>query len=73
MFEKPSVDKAAFVIWIATMWTLWNVRNEKTFENIILTVRKVLEEIKARTWSLLVAKNSKCNNLKFLKWHKILF
>ncbi|KAL8489476.1 hypothetical protein ACS0TY_025392 [Phlomoides rotata] len=50
-------DRLGASIWIGTIWYIWKCRNELLFEDTTPDPDKITEEIKARTWSWIAAKN----------------
>lgn len=63
-------SRMADTLWIGVVWTLWNVRNDRIFNDIIPEATKIWEEIKARMWSWLSVKYCKVRDTPFTVWAK---
>ena len=48
--SNKKIRKGHWLIWLATIWVLWKVRNDKIFNGKIYTVEEVVEEIKVLSW-----------------------
>ena len=46
-------EKAWLVIWFATVWNIWTARNRKVFQDEVINVEKILDNIKFSSWKWL--------------------
>ena len=44
------VKKGKGIIWLATMWVLWNTWNDKVFNEVNVEVDTIVEEVKVLAW-----------------------
>ncbi|KAL8459447.1 hypothetical protein ACS0TY_036799 [Phlomoides rotata] len=57
-------------IWIGTIWYIWKCRNERVFEGTVPSLGKITDEIKARTWSWIVAKRKGASLIPYVQWRR---
>jgi len=48
--RNKNVKKGLWLIWHATIWVLWKVRNEKIFKDTSFEVDEIVEKIKVLSW-----------------------
>ncbi|KAL8539947.1 hypothetical protein ACS0TY_001524 [Phlomoides rotata] len=48
--ERGAKAKAASTIWIGTVWSLWNLRNEVVFNKVTINVEREINKIKINVW-----------------------
>ncbi|KAL8506456.1 hypothetical protein ACS0TY_017376 [Phlomoides rotata] len=65
---NSSSEDVAVSIWVATVGTIWMMRNLAVFEEVKPSLSKASGEIKAITWSWLKAKSSIVHNFSFSEW-----
>jgi hypothetical protein len=47
---NKTVIKGLGLIWLATIWVLWKVRNDKIFKGANFAVGDIVEEVKVISW-----------------------
>lgn len=60
------MKKRGLVLWHSVVWTLWLERNVILFNNGKFDVGRIVELIKIRSWSGLVA--NKDRKIQFVRW-----
>ncbi|KAL8495555.1 hypothetical protein ACS0TY_019623 [Phlomoides rotata] len=63
--KSSKIDAA---IWLATIGSIWRVRNKLVFEGEKLNKLKIIGEIKATIWSWIVTNIGKKKDLSFANW-----
>ncbi|KAL8516890.1 hypothetical protein ACS0TY_015225 [Phlomoides rotata] len=58
----------AVCMWKCVVWLIWKVRNDIIFKGEQIENIKLLEELKVRLWSWLMAKNQRCSTWSFEDW-----
>lgn len=56
LWWTKSQKQGAWVLWIAVIWAIWNLRNNLIFRNGQLDIAKMLDGIQFKTWSWLRGK-----------------
>lgn len=51
--KEKRKEKSWLVIWFATIWNIWCARNRKVFQENVIIVDEVLENIKFLSWKWL--------------------
>jgi hypothetical protein len=51
--------KGFSIIWLAFVWAMWKVRNDRVFNNITVDTRSVVELIQRLSWQWFVSKTAK--------------
>jgi hypothetical protein len=51
--------KGFAVIWHAVLWVIWKVRNDRIFNNKLLTVEEVVDAVKLTAWRWYLGKLTK--------------
>ncbi|KEH39910.1 transmembrane protein, putative [Medicago truncatula] len=54
--SDKKVKKGKGIIWLATIWVLWNTRNEKVFNDVNVEVDAIVEEVKVLAWKWVMSK-----------------
>lgn len=47
---NKNIRKGRGLIWLATIWVLWNARNDKIFKGVNYGVESILDTIKVMSW-----------------------
>jgi hypothetical protein len=55
------------MIWLATLWVLWKVRNDKIFNGVHFEVDDVVEEVKVLSWRWLLSR-TKTKTCLYYEW-----
>ncbi|GFP87170.1 hypothetical protein PHJA_000860700 [Phtheirospermum japonicum] len=55
-------------IWLGVVWVLWKWRNDMVHNNVEIVEDKLVEEIKARTWSWISVKDHLGSSFSFKDW-----
>jgi hypothetical protein len=48
--ERNKVLKGKGIVWLATIWALWQSRNDKVFNDVNVEVEAIVEEVKVLAW-----------------------
>jgi hypothetical protein len=56
--RDKKVKRGKGVIWLATIWVLWNTRNDKVFNDANVKVDVIVEEVKVLAWKWAMCKMS---------------
>lgn len=57
------IRKGITLVWNATLWVLWNVRNGKIFETKDCAQEEVIEKIKVVSWKWFLSRMAKSSCL----------
>jgi len=55
---SKTIKKGRGLIWLATLWVLWKVRNDKIFNGVIFEVDDIVEEVKVLSWRWLLSRTN---------------
>lgn len=55
-------------IWECTSWLIWKTRNAILFRKEQIVMSKLVEELKARSWSWISTRNAKMLEYLFADW-----
>jgi len=56
-----------WLIWLATLWMLWKVRNDKIFKRLVYEVDEIVEEVKVLSWRWLLSR-TKTPGCLYYEW-----
>jgi hypothetical protein len=54
--RNKKIKKGRLMVWLATVWVLWKVRNDNIFNRKIHVVEEIVEEIKVLSWRWLLSR-----------------
>jgi len=54
--RNSKIKKGRWLVWLATLWLLWKVRNDSIFNQKIYKVEEVVEEIKVLSWRWILSR-----------------
>lgn len=67
-FERnKNIKMGRRLIWLATVWVLWKIRNDKIFNGVTYDVHDIVEEIKVLSWKWLLSR-TKTTFCLFYEW-----
>lgn len=55
---NKKVRKGLRLIWEAGIWVLWKARNDRIFNNVIVTWEELVEEVKVMTWRWMLSRTT---------------
>lgn len=65
---RKKLRKVAFFIWVGSVWSLWNLRNDVLFNNGSVAIDKVISILKIRLWHWICCREISMNSLNISSW-----
>lgn len=67
LLKRKKVRKGLRMIWKVAIWVIWKVRNERIFNNVIVTWEEIVEEVKVMSWRWIIGRTS-TPSCMFYEW-----
>jgi hypothetical protein len=68
LFKLKDDGKICFLVWLATTWNVWNLRNKVIFNGATPEASTLLEDIKISSWIWLSNRFSRNSCIPFSCW-----
>jgi hypothetical protein len=68
LFRYPKGGRVNHLIWLATAWCVWNLRNQVVFNGTTPSANSLLEDIKTFSWLLFSGRYARNSCISFSAW-----